>query len=133
MTHFAVLVIGPSNRDELTVALGPFSENVEVEPWVETDGTVTTYNPRSQWDWWVVGGRWSGEVLPLDRADRLGDHEPCITYAVLTPDGEWYQRCDEHWNDPAQDEKDAEEWRAQFAALVASPADLPAYVVDCHI
>lgn len=33
------------------------------DAFLDEDGVwkrVTTYNPRSKWDWWVVGGRWTG-------------------------------------------------------------------------
>lgn len=37
----------------------------EYESYVDEDGNLTsTYNPLSKWDWWTIGGRWSGE-LPL--------------------------------------------------------------------
>jgi len=35
----------------------------------DCDGTGThmsTYNPNSQWDWWVIGGRWAGLLLGND-------------------------------------------------------------------
>jgi len=33
-------------------------------------GTMSTYNPLSKWDWWVVGGRWRGS-LPLTAEAQL--------------------------------------------------------------
>ena len=43
----------------------------------DEDGNIlTTYNPQSKWDWWEVGGRWSG-MLNLDgkpvNSGRVGD------------------------------------------------------------
>lgn len=32
----------------------------------EDGNELTTYNPDSKWDWWVVGGRWSGEITTKD-------------------------------------------------------------------
>lgn len=32
----------------------------------ENGDELTTYNPDSKWDWWVVGGRWSGEITTKD-------------------------------------------------------------------
>lgn len=29
---------------------------------------LSTYNPNSKWDWWVVGGRWSGELILKEEA-----------------------------------------------------------------
>jgi len=25
---------------------------------------ISTYNPKSKWDWWVIGGRWNGLLIP---------------------------------------------------------------------
>lgn len=33
--------------------------------------TVSTYNPKSKWDWWQIGGRWTGYFLPT--IDAIGD------------------------------------------------------------
>ena len=38
---------------------------------------ITTYNPESTWDWWVVGGRWSG-LLTL-KEGRVGVEGECGT------------------------------------------------------
>jgi hypothetical protein len=43
---------------------------------VDDDGkayTVSTYNPESKWDWWVVGGRWPGHFTAAAsaRAEQL--------------------------------------------------------------
>lgn len=32
---------------------------------------MTTYNPRSKWDWWVVGGRWAGWISDT----KVGDED----------------------------------------------------------
>lgn len=42
MSHFTVMVIGPNIVDQLA----PYDEN--------------TGNDVTKWDWWVVGGRWTG-------------------------------------------------------------------------
>lgn len=74
MTHFTVLAalppaepgvvpFGTEFRVRLDAALAPYDENREVVPYLRPDGGRTTYNPRSRWDWWVVGGRWRGHFL----------------------------------------------------------------------
>lgn len=49
--------------------------------------TLSTYNPASKWDWWVVGGRWRGylilkdgeEALAIGEAGAFGnDPEPAV-------------------------------------------------------
>lgn len=57
MSHFTVLVIG-DNVDE---QLAPFDENLEVEFQEGEDGEEGYYcNPRAKWDWYSIGGRWTG-------------------------------------------------------------------------
>jgi len=126
MTHFTVTVC-TEDPEKLEVALAPFSEELEVEPYkdysvsdeptpekqwdaddiypdgipdgltwqryaadhnahyklteddnageymyVDEDGkpyTMSTYNPKSRWDFWQVGGRWTGRYVIRDGAD----------------------------------------------------------------
>ena len=51
----------------------------------EGSGTsVTTYNPKSKWDWYVVGGRWEGELVEgYDANDDIRNYEKC-TYCEGT-------------------------------------------------
>ena len=35
----------------------------------DDEGNIySTYNPDSKWDWYSIGGRWSGEFIPEDEA-----------------------------------------------------------------
>ena len=77
MSHYTVVVVlpgEPKNDDDLnetlSVLLAPFDENVEVEPYVREDGDTSTYNPQSKWDWWTLGGRWTGFYSPKPNAER---------------------------------------------------------------
>lgn len=105
MSHFAVLVLHEEDQS-IEDLLVPYSENLEVEPYVKYTRTqainkmreacptlykdksedeifqnacdwfgctldddnnlLTTYNPHSKWDYWVVGGRFSGmlSIIP---------------------------------------------------------------------
>ncbi|HET7713886.1 MAG TPA: hypothetical protein VFK94_06625 [Patescibacteria group bacterium] len=62
MSHFAVLVLvdheTPKENLEAEVArlLAPYDENGE---WFRPEGGG---KPESKWDWWVIGGRWSGAL-----------------------------------------------------------------------
>jgi hypothetical protein len=38
--------------------LGEDDEDYELDPQARTLTEFTTYNEKSKWDWWVVGGRW---------------------------------------------------------------------------
>lgn len=48
MSHFTVLVIGEDPEDQLA----RYDEELEVEG--------EEYNPDAKWDWYVLGGRWTG-------------------------------------------------------------------------
>jgi hypothetical protein len=62
MSHFCVTVVieGKNSlylESSLDQALEPYDENGE---W---------FAEGSRWDWWVVGGRWTGELISLDGRD----------------------------------------------------------------
>ena len=41
-------------------------------------GTRTScYNPQSKWDWWCIGGRWTGHLAGYDPADDPANYETC--------------------------------------------------------
>jgi hypothetical protein len=80
--HFTVLVIGEDTDSQLS----PFSSHTEVAPYPEdcwncpippaedpdpeckecggTGTHLSTTNPKAEWDWYEVGGRWTGFFLP---------------------------------------------------------------------
>ena len=71
----------------------------------DEDGNIySAYNPQSQWDWWVIGGRFSGMLLKDgEQADsgRVGDLE-------FPFDEEAYEKALRFW-DVAVDHKPARE------------------------
>lgn len=67
MSHFTVMVIGEDPESQLA----PYDENIEVTPYKDGDGDETTYNPKSKWDWYVLGGRWTGFL-------KLKPGAPCV-------------------------------------------------------
>jgi hypothetical protein len=63
--------------DELTLTL----DKVNADWWERWSGesldsegnALTTYNPNSKWDWYSIGGRWTGALILKDDAEgRLG-------------------------------------------------------------
>lgn len=116
-----------------------------------TGKVVSTYNPNSKWDWWRIGGRYDGRVRDLDVVSEdngfnFGEqHETLelntapvslilekdvVSYAVLTPDGQWYER----WDNRYCLDKPIEMWRNEFRSILERYKD--GYVgvgVDCHI
>lgn len=57
MSHYLVGVV-VNDISEVEDILAPYDEGLEVEPYTDNDGETTTYNPKSKWDWYQIGGRW---------------------------------------------------------------------------
>ena len=58
-----------SDEDIISYLKGIGYEDYEIDA---HGNTLTTYNPKSKWDWWVVGGRWSEEI-PLKEAELISE------------------------------------------------------------
>lgn len=74
MSHFTVTVAVTGAdvddaRENITTLLAPFDENLEVAQRTE-DGETWWYNPKAKWDWYQIGGRWSGELRLRPGAHR---------------------------------------------------------------
>lgn len=99
------------------------------------------YNPKSQWDWYVIGGRWdgliSGNMAPVEEVlPRLGLEDKSkrfSTYAILTPDGEWHQKGEMGWFGVSTGEVAQETWDVETRRLLEAHPDCIAVVVDAHI
>ena len=77
---------------------------------------------------------WEG--VPYDSGTReqfIDKARPLTTFA-LVKDGQWYERGEMGWFACVSDEKAADQWDSEVAALLADlPADAWLTVVDCHI
>lgn len=66
MSHFTTLVVmdGSHALEDLPLVaeqmLAPFDEDLTVEMVTEADGETYGVNPRAKWDWYELGGRWTG-------------------------------------------------------------------------
>lgn len=108
-------------------------------------GSKCTSKPECHWDWWVVGGRWNGylkEVLATtNNPHRSKDDEllSCpiqdlphpfpaeyVPLALITPDGKWYERCEE--GDEAKTL-----WAEKVRELLEQFDDAEVLVCDMHI
>lgn len=119
----------------------------------------STYNPISKWDWYRLGGWWTGFFKLKEGAfGRLGERgiftddpkagwvdqtlKRCIdfdekydyrTFAVVK-DGKWYERGEMGWWALVSNEKSEEDWDREFKALLESvPDDTLLSLYDCHI
>ena len=115
-------------------------------------------NPNAKWDWWIVGGRWTGSLIAKDGiegirgkpglmtapAERnrfdsmlvkdidfgaMGDWKP---YAVIDKAGRWNGKGTMGWFGCSYDETD--DWNIAFKAWRDNllPEDR-IWIVDCHI
>jgi hypothetical protein len=117
MSHFTVLVIGDNWEDQLAL----YSELLEVDEYEDRDGEISTYNPKSKWDWY----------LDVDQCTKGELKSPVpVTFAVVK-DGKWYESGE--WGCVAN--KKAEDlWESEFGKLLDGlPDDTLLTIVDCHI
>ena len=150
MSHFTVMVIG----DEPEKKLAPFQENnmgdcpdeflqfTEDEDYDVDEKTGKKgywNNPNSKWDWYSLGGRWSGMIklkngangkagkgslvmqneVGIDQANKkdIENFSELTTFAVIK-DGKWYE--------------DAQ-WASELQKLVMElPDETSISIYDCH-
>ena len=106
----------------------------------DCDGTgkrMTTYNPKSKWDWYAIGGRWSGkmsksgsDVVPVE--DIKKDFVP---FAIVDSSGVWHEKGNMGWFAIVVNEKDEEEWKKEVRKQIKLHLDEKyiSVLVDCHI
>ncbi len=85
-----------------------YREYVEHHERFDADGEpISTYNPDSKWDWYVIGGRWDGWINDRDTSheavsDNIATTEAAlernkIPHAIITPDGQWHEHGQMGW------------------------------------
>ena len=106
------------------------------EGMVAEDGSIlSTYNPKSKWDWYEIGGRWRGGI-PGDKVKMSEvDIDTIDTpYAFVTTDGEWVERGEMGWFGISSNEMNEDEWDAKFREYLKTlDKDIILTLVDCHI
>ena len=103
---------------------------------VTEDGSIlSTCNPKSKWDWYQIGGRWSS-TIPGDevKMSEIPIEKIETPYAFVTPDGEWVERGEMGWFGVGSNEMDKDEWDAKFREYLKTlDKDIILTQVDCHI
>ena len=114
----------------------------EIAKWKREDGMVaedgsilSTYNPKSKWDWYLIGGRWNNSIpsnevkiseIPIEKIET--------PYAFVTPDGEWVEQGKVGWFGVGSNEMDKDEWDAKSREYLKTLGkDIILTQVDCHI
>ena len=103
---------------------------------VTEDGSILSkYNPKSKWDWYQIGGRWSS-TIPGDevKMSEIPIEKIETPYAFITPDGEWVERGEMGWFGVGSNEMDKDEWDVKFREYLKTlDKDIILTQVDCHI
>lgn len=105
-----------------------------------TGKETVTYNPKSKWDWYEVGGRWDGffgktNVTTvkehLKQLKKAFDAKVCFGYLV---DGEWIEKGDMGYWGMVANEKSEQIIRKKFLSLLEKlDPDDRIVAVDVHI
>lgn len=117
----------------------------------EDENILSTYNPDSKWDWYEVGGRWSGFLVLKDRDaegdiietnsalfseidwDYMKEHSR-YPYCIVDDDGDWHERGEMGWFGVSFNEKEAYTWEEEVLEYLKTvPDDCLVTVVDFHI
>lgn len=168
MSHYLGIVVlpeQPTDREHLekmlSALLRPFDENADefcedvTETGLDDDGTTwsETYrrNPRGEWDYWRLGGRWGGLFDVVDPAlgfvsgrswdspEKIDGLDATFKGNVVVPrfpftwvaEGVWKSRID--WSDYPRSEIPMEEWEAWSARFwTALPDTAWVAAIDYH-
>ena len=104
---------------------------------------LSRYNPAGKWDWHQIGGRWNGWLHDRDckqskLADNIASVEQVIdrqkfTFALVTPEGEWFERGTMGWFGAVIDGKTDDQWHTEAEAILRRYMDHSIVLVDAHI
>jgi hypothetical protein len=102
---------------------------------------ISTYNPDSKWDWYVIGGRWDGWINDKETGgesvtDNTATTDQAIArdkipHAIITPDGEWHENGQMGWWAILLTEN--ENWDPDARAILARYTGHRLVIVDAHI
>jgi hypothetical protein len=129
-------------RLRTTTAEQRYQEAIDfVEDFDENGRPISTYNPDSKWDWYVIGGRWDGWINDKETSgesvsDNITTTEQAIgrnkiPHAIITPDGEWLERGQMGWFANLITEN--EYWDSDGKAILARYPSHRVVIVDAHI
>lgn len=119
-----------------------YDERIRLHEQFDDEGRpISTYNPDSKWDWYVIGGRWDGWINDRETSNEsIEDNSALveetiarnkIPHAVITPDGDWHERGEMGWFATLLTEN--ENWEQDVRAILAPYAGYRFVIVDAHI
>ena len=103
---------------------------------------LSTYNPNSKWDWWVIGGRWDGWITGREKTGSESIQNNIATtgqaierniipHAIITPNGQWHERGQMGWWAIMITED--EDWDAHAREILCAYPDCQLLILDAHI
>lgn len=112
----------------------------------ENECLLSTHNPDSKWDWYEIGGRWSG-YLPLIYLDSEGNRiyvdsamssdidwdymfeKNYIPFCYVDDLGEWHEKGEMGYWAMVSNEKETEDWKNEFKNYINSYIK----IIDCQV
>lgn len=119
-----------------------YRDYIEYHKHFDEDGDpISTYNPDSKWDWYVIGGRWDGWINGRETnreavSDNLATTEEVlergrIPHAIITPDGEWHEAGQMGWWGIMLTEND--DYQSEARLLLGQYPGHHIIILDAHI
>jgi hypothetical protein len=106
------------------------------------------HDPRTKWDYWQIGGRWSKLFAVCPSVPEVRDENlegnvarvntlpaDLLPYAIVTPEGDWWEEEGSGFHLPnpePEEEADRRKWELEANRLLCHYPDHLAVVVDCH-
>ena len=107
----------------------------------EKGNVVIPFNPNGKWDWFVIGGRWSDEIVLKDgsaasyaQIKDIDFEKTDITYAIVDEE-EWYAPGEVGWfGGSSETDKEYLEWENKYIEKIKEyDDDMFLIFIDCHI
>lgn len=117
----------------------------------ENKNILSSYNPDSKWDWYCIGGRWSGFLYLKDKDDdgnRITTNQALveevdwdymfeqnrIPFCCVTSNGDWHEKGEMGWWGMTRNEVDVDTWTEEFKRqLKLEDKECLVTVIDFHI
>lgn len=107
-----------ANRTDEEAHAAYLADNCNDATFDEEGNELSTYNPKSKWDWYVEGGRWDGIITTKSGAStnccRIGD-----IMTDVDPNSEEYRHCVRFWEivvdgDELKEGEDPDDFRTYY-------------------
>lgn len=107
----------------------------------DNENLTSTYNPDSKWDWYEIGGRWSG-FLVLKNGSRSSEatvdevdwERTNIPFCFTDISGNWYEKGEMGWWCVVSNEKTEDCWKDIYKSYIKKlDKNITVTVIDFHI